>query len=172
MIIHGLCAFFASNSRFMRLFQAALDTPLDSPFSATLSVHSLHFTLGTPSKKVLGPSGPKSLNKASGRVRRKTRTFSRLFGLSPRLFFRLLGPEGPRTFRDFFQTFGARGSEDFFETFFRLLGFRPGDSSSQAGEVPTQKDKQTFGRECCEGQKVPQSPKPRKIQSDEEVMKK
>ena len=38
-LIHGLCAFFASNSRFMRLFQAALDTPLDSPFSATLSVH-------------------------------------------------------------------------------------------------------------------------------------
>ena len=40
-LIHGLCAFFASNSRFMRLFQAALDTPLDSPFSATLSVHGL-----------------------------------------------------------------------------------------------------------------------------------
>ena len=44
-LIHGLCAFFASNSRFMRLFQAPLDTPLDSPFSATLSVHGLHFTL-------------------------------------------------------------------------------------------------------------------------------
>ena len=29
----------------MRLFQAALDTPLDSPFSATLSVHGLHFTI-------------------------------------------------------------------------------------------------------------------------------
>ena len=29
----------------MRLFQAALDTPLDSPFSATLSVHGLHFTV-------------------------------------------------------------------------------------------------------------------------------
>ena len=26
----------------MRLFQAVLDTPLDSPFSATLSVHGLH----------------------------------------------------------------------------------------------------------------------------------
>ena len=38
---YGLCVFFASNSRFMRLFQAALDTPLDSPFSATLSVHGL-----------------------------------------------------------------------------------------------------------------------------------
>ena len=48
-LIHGLCAFFASNSRFMRLFQAALDTPLDSPFSATLSVHSLHFTVCAPS---------------------------------------------------------------------------------------------------------------------------
>ena len=44
-LIHGLCAFFASNSRFVRLFQAALDTPLDSPFSATLSVHGLHFTV-------------------------------------------------------------------------------------------------------------------------------
>ena len=29
----------------MRLFQAALDTPLDNPFSATLSVHGLHFTV-------------------------------------------------------------------------------------------------------------------------------
>ena len=48
-LIHGLCAFFASNSRFMRLFQAALDTPLDSPFSATLSVHGLHFTVCAPS---------------------------------------------------------------------------------------------------------------------------
>ena len=33
----------------MRLFQAALDTPLDSPFSATLSVHGLHFTVCAPS---------------------------------------------------------------------------------------------------------------------------
>ena len=48
-LIHGLCAFFASNSRFMRLFQAALDTPLDSPFSATLSVHGLHFMVCAPS---------------------------------------------------------------------------------------------------------------------------
>ena len=45
-----VCApFFASNSRCMRLFQAALDTPLDSPFSATLSVHGLHFTVYAPS---------------------------------------------------------------------------------------------------------------------------
>ena len=29
----------------MSLFQAPLDTPLDSPFSATLSVHGLHFTV-------------------------------------------------------------------------------------------------------------------------------
>ena len=48
-LIHGLCACFASNSRFMRLFQAALDTCLDSPFSATLSVHGLHFTVCAPS---------------------------------------------------------------------------------------------------------------------------
>ena len=33
----------------MRLFQGALDTPLDSPFSATLSVHGLHFTVCAPS---------------------------------------------------------------------------------------------------------------------------
>ena len=33
----------------MRLLQAALDTPLDSPFSATLSVHGLHFMVCAPS---------------------------------------------------------------------------------------------------------------------------
>ena len=36
----------------MRLFQAAPDTPLDSPFSATLSVHNLHFTVGAPSNNL------------------------------------------------------------------------------------------------------------------------
>ena len=51
-LIHGLCAFFASNSRFMRLFQAALDTCLDSPFFASLSVHGLHFTVYAPSIEV------------------------------------------------------------------------------------------------------------------------
>ena len=35
----------------MRPFQAALDTPLDSPFSATLSVHGSHFTVCAPSIK-------------------------------------------------------------------------------------------------------------------------
>ena len=44
-LIHGLCAFCASNSRFMRLFQAALDTCLDSPLFASLAVHGLHFTV-------------------------------------------------------------------------------------------------------------------------------
>ena len=34
----------------MRLFQAARDTPLDSPSFASLSVHGLHFTVYTPSK--------------------------------------------------------------------------------------------------------------------------
>ena len=48
-LIHGLCAFFASNSRFMHLSQAALDTPLDRPFPATFSVHGLHFTVCAPS---------------------------------------------------------------------------------------------------------------------------
>ena len=45
-LIHGLCAFFASNSRFMRLFPAALDTPLDSPIlrhplSSRFTLHGL-----------------------------------------------------------------------------------------------------------------------------------
>ena len=44
-LVHGLCAFFPSNSRFMRLFQPAPNNPLDSPSSATLSVHGLHFTV-------------------------------------------------------------------------------------------------------------------------------
>ena len=34
----------------MRLFQAALDTCLDSPLFASLSVHGLHFTVYAPSK--------------------------------------------------------------------------------------------------------------------------
>ena len=40
----------------MRLFQAALDTPLNSPFSATLSVHGLHFTVCAPSSFAGAPS--------------------------------------------------------------------------------------------------------------------
>ena len=43
-----VCApFFASNSRFNKCarFQAALDTCLDNPFFASLSVHGLHFTV-------------------------------------------------------------------------------------------------------------------------------
>ena len=37
----------------MRLFQAPLDTCLDSPFFAGLSVHGLHFTVYAPSTFVL-----------------------------------------------------------------------------------------------------------------------
>ena len=48
-LIRGLCACFASYSRFMRLLQAALDTCLDSPSSATLSVHGLRFAVCAPS---------------------------------------------------------------------------------------------------------------------------
>ena len=77
-------------------------------------------------EKVLGPSGPKSLKKVSGRVRKVSKK-KPMFGL-----FRDFS-DSPQ---DFFQTFEARGSEDSFETFFRLLGFRPGDSSSHAGEIP------------------------------------
>ena len=40
----------------MRLFQAALDTPLDRPFFASLSVRGLHFTVYAPSKNVLNIS--------------------------------------------------------------------------------------------------------------------
>ena len=40
--LHGLCALFVSNSRFVRLLQAARDTCLDSPFFASLSVHGVH----------------------------------------------------------------------------------------------------------------------------------
>ena len=51
-LIHGLCAFFASNSRFMSLFQAALDTCLDSPLfyqplSSRFALHGLR-TLDRP----------------------------------------------------------------------------------------------------------------------------
>ena len=35
----------------MHHFQAALDTPLDNLFFATLSVHGLHFTVCAPSKR-------------------------------------------------------------------------------------------------------------------------
>ena len=66
------------------------------------------------SEKSLGES-PKSLEKVS------KNGFFEIFRTLPETFFRLL--------------VGARRSEDFFETFFRLLGFRPGDSSSQAGGV-------------------------------------
>ena len=44
--MQGLCAIFASNSRFMRLFQAALDTSLNSPLlcqplSSRFALHGL-----------------------------------------------------------------------------------------------------------------------------------
>ena len=51
-LIHSLCTIFASNSRGLCAFFSLLLTPLsslDSLFSATLSVHGLHFTVCTPS---------------------------------------------------------------------------------------------------------------------------
>ena len=48
-LIHGLCAFLPRIHGLCAFFQAALDTPIDSPFSATLSVHGLHFTVCAPS---------------------------------------------------------------------------------------------------------------------------
>ena len=73
----------------MRLLQAALDTCLDSPFFASLSVHGLHFTVCAPSIRIqwnagtacvsecvlktlacrglrVGPSKPKSLKGLPG----------------------------------------------------------------------------------------------------------
>ena len=55
-LIHGLCAtVLLEFSLSMRLFQAALDTPLDSPFLATLSVHGSHFTVYAPLIGVTSP---------------------------------------------------------------------------------------------------------------------
>ena len=46
----------------MRLFQAALDTCLDSPFFASLSIHGLHFTVYAPSNLQFVPQhhGPRN----------------------------------------------------------------------------------------------------------------
>ena len=79
LALHGLvppeftvCApFCASNSRFMRLFQAALDTPLDSPFSATLSVHGLRaferLKISSVIFSIFGPLGKTPLLETSKR---------------------------------------------------------------------------------------------------------
>ena len=45
----------------MRLFQTALDTPLDSPFSTALPVHGLHFTVYVPLNKLPEASRPQRL---------------------------------------------------------------------------------------------------------------
>ena len=81
-LIHGLCAFFASNSRFMRLFQAALDTPLNSPFSATLSVHGLHFTVCAPSNLGAHIHDPNTRTSMTQGGAKKTsgRNFGLIFG--------------------------------------------------------------------------------------------
>ena len=81
------------------------------------------------SRKVLGPSGPKSPEKVSRRVRKsleksKTVFFSRLFGLSSRLFSDFWGPRVRGLFRDFFQTFGVWAR--------RLLLPGRGDSNKRA----------------------------------------
>ena len=101
-----------------------------------------HLDLGSPRP------GRRSLRAETSKVWKKSRKSPRTLG--PQKSEKSLG-ESPKSLekpvfglfrdfsdspRDFFQTFGDRGSEDFFETFFRLLGFRPGDSSSQAGEIP------------------------------------
>ena len=51
-LIHGLCSIFASNSWFMRLFQAR-DTCHGSSLFASLSVHGLHFTVYAASSSAL-----------------------------------------------------------------------------------------------------------------------
>ena len=49
-LIHGLCAIFASNWRFMCFFQAALDTCLASPLPCQPLSSRLHFTVYVPSR--------------------------------------------------------------------------------------------------------------------------
>ena len=70
-------------------------------------------------EKILGPSGPQSPKKVSRRVRKasKEKSLSDFFKTF-RTLLRLLGPKGPRTSS-------------------RLFRFGPGDSSSQADEIPT-----------------------------------
>ena len=62
-------------------------------------------------EKVLGPSGPKSLKKVSGRVRKVSKKskngFFETFRTLPRLFSDFWGPRVRGLFRDFFQTFGV-----------------------------------------------------------------
>ena len=68
-------------------------------------------------EKVLGPSGPKSLKKVSGRVRKVSKkppfleVFFETFRTRPETFFRPLGPEGPRTFSRLFSDFWGFGPE-------------------------------------------------------------
>ena len=82
---------------------------------------------------MLGPSRPKSLKKVSGRSEkpRKTRfwAFSRLFGLSPRLFSDFWGARVRAPFRDFFQTFGVSAR--------RLLLPGRGDPNSRERKMRT-----------------------------------
>ena len=53
-LIHGLCAFCASNSHGLCAFFRLLLTPRDSPFTATLSVYGLHFTVYALSSALAG----------------------------------------------------------------------------------------------------------------------
>ena len=53
---------FASNSRFMRLFQAPLDTCLDSLVLARLSIHGLHFMVYMPSIQECKTENSKSVS--------------------------------------------------------------------------------------------------------------
>ena len=81
------------------------------------------------SKKVLRPSGPKSLKK-------KSRGESEQSQKSPKTDFSTLELSS----RLFFQTFGARGSEDFSQIFSRLVetfGIGPGNLSSQGRAFST-----------------------------------
>ena len=48
---YSLCAMLASNSQFTHLLLAPFDTCLDSPYSASLSVHTVLFIVYAPSHK-------------------------------------------------------------------------------------------------------------------------
>ena len=63
----------------MRLFQAALDTCLDSPFLASLSIHGLHFTVYAPSSFVRYRQDRRTKKTA----KRRCTEFSPFFFLGP-----------------------------------------------------------------------------------------
>ena len=96
--IHGLCTILASktNSRFMYLFQTALDTCPDSPLLASLSVHALHFTVYAPSR---GIGLEKTMHGFSTWKTHQTSHFLLLYPKQSTLSMVILRPKGFPKFR-------------------------------------------------------------------------